>query len=128
MANRKNVPAAGEADAAASIDAQPSEAPAATEEQATAEASANDEGQIVEEAPADAAEQADVVDEAAVVEEAGPPAGAIEVRVLSAHLDHRSDDVIWLSPSEAKAGKAAGWADPDPAAVAYAKSLSATTD
>lgn len=47
----------------------------------------------------------------------------VEVRVLVATGDHQPNDVIELSPAEAKAAEAEGWADSNKDAVAYAKSL-----
>jgi hypothetical protein len=47
--------------------------------------------------------------------------GNTEVRVLRHHEDFVPNQVISLSADEAKAAKEGGWADPDPAAVAWAK-------
>jgi hypothetical protein len=115
MANRKSPVVADLTDTAAP----------ATEEQASADDQAAVEDEAAEDGPA---EDEPAAADAAPAAVDGPPAGTIEVRVLSAHLDHKSDDVIWLSPAEAKAAKNAGWADPDLAAVAYARSLAVSVD
>lgn len=78
-------------------------------------------------APAEAEPAAPELEPAAATPEPAPepePAKAaeVEVRVLVDTLDHKVDDVITLTAEEAVAARAAGWADPDPAAVAFAKS------
>jgi hypothetical protein len=47
-----------------------------------------------------------------------------KARVIAAHGEHKVNDVVKLSDAELEAAVAGGWADPAPAAVAYAESLS----
>lgn len=51
------------------------------------------------------------------------PAGAVKVRVIADHADHKINDVVTMTADDAKTAVAAGWADADPAAVAYAESI-----
>lgn len=64
---------------------------------------------------ADAAQKA--LDDA----ESAQKAKGVKVRVLVDHQGHRCDDVVTLSPDEAEAATAAGWADAHPSAVAFAE-------
>lgn len=47
----------------------------------------------------------------------------VEVRILLDHLDYLANQVVSLPKAEAAAAVDAGWADADPAAVEYAKSI-----
>lgn len=51
-----------------------------------------------------------------------------KVRVIADTADHRINDVLTLDAAAAKAAVAAGWADDDPAAVAYAEGLGQPDD
>lgn len=45
----------------------------------------------------------------------------VEVRILAARDGHAVDSVVRLSAAEAESAVANGWADADPAAVAFAR-------
>lgn len=49
-----------------------------------------------------------------------------KVRVIAFHPDYAINAVPTLPEADADAAVAAGWADADPAAVAYAESLAGT--
>jgi hypothetical protein len=51
--------------------------------------------------------------------------GLTEVRVLLAYDDHLPNDLATIPASALRGAIAAGYVDPDPAAVAFAKSLTA---
>lgn len=53
---------------------------------------------------------------------------SVEVRVIAANGEHDVNSVISLTPDEAAAAVAGGWADDHPSAVAYAKSLAIAAD
>lgn len=45
----------------------------------------------------------------------------VDVRILAARDGHAADSVVSLSAAEAESAVANGWADADPAAVAFAR-------
>lgn len=63
--------------------------------------------------------------EAALADAEAPKPDTIEVRVLVDSGDYAVNTVADLTPEAAAAAVAEGWADDNPAAVAYAKSLKA---
>lgn len=51
----------------------------------------------------------------------------VPVRVISAHADFSIDQVVNIDAAQVDGAVAAGWADPHPDAVAYARSLPGST-
>ncbi len=100
-------------------DSKPAEAAQAQAEAQVIETPAADAGAAAPEA----AVRAEVGDAKPEIQPDLEEEAPVEVRVLSDHLDFVSNSVATLSATDAAAAVAAGWADADPAAVAYAKAL-----
>lgn len=81
-------------------------------------------------AEAKAAADKKAADDKAAADQAEAKGKKVKVRVIADHGEHAINDTPSLSPDEAKAAEAAGWADSAPAAVKYAEGLkkAAATD